>query len=252
MGGSVLAALTVVAGGVVLGSGTAAGEAIIFGSSTGSAGPVPSWLDEALDGLRPCETKYSPPPNQYAIPDRGPCYIDEHTTKATHGNYAVEYMAPNEAEPGAEVTFRARIEALEAAFDVADPEHNVDVTSVTLRAPEGFEFLGATVVGRTPWATSPNPITVDFDSTSVVDPATGDVTVTAPEGGWPIWPGMDAHRFEGGKVDLIFTFRAPERAEGSTHGFTFTGTTVPESRGLVVARNIRVMPDAAGAGSSGS
>ncbi|WP_137875178.1 hypothetical protein [Rhodococcus sp. Q] len=247
VGGAAFTALTVVAGGVVLGSGTAAGDAIIFGSSTGSAGSTPSWLDEALDGLRPCRTKQSPTD----APDPGPCYLDGNQVQATHGDYLATYNAASEVAPGAEVSFGAVIKAKEAAFDVADPEHTVDVTSVTLQPPQGFEFVRVNVTGYTPWSNQ-DGLVVQLDSTVVVDPETGSITVNAPDGGWPMWPGMDANRFDGGSVRVGFTFKAPEQAKDSVHGFTFTGTNVPDSRGLVVSKHIRVSADGEGTGSSGS
>jgi hypothetical protein len=243
--GSVLMAVTVVSGGVALGSGTAAGEAIVFGSSTGSAGPTPSWLDEALDGLRPCRGREYPT----SPPDAGPCYRNSDRTQVSHGECLATYFAPDEAEPGVEVEFGAQIKATESAFDVPDPENDVDVTSVTLHPPKGFEFVGLRLVAGSTPLSSGGFHTVTFDSTVEVDPTTGAITVSAPDGGWPIWPGRDSNRFDGGSVYLGFTFRAPERAEGSSHGFTFTGTNVPDSRGLVVERNIRVQPDTEGAGS---
>lgn len=248
VGGSMLAAVTVVAGGVAFGSGTAAGDVTVFGSSTGSVGSTPWWLDEALDGLRPCEGRPSPA----APPDMGPCYQDRDAV-ATLGNYRATYSAASDVDPGSEVRFYGDIQVEEAAYNVANPEKDVNVTSVVQRPPKGFEFIGVEVRRLTPVKNFNDYRVEALESTVAVDPVTSEVTVTAPEGGWSILPGEAFHGgFESGRLGMVFTFRAPERVEGSVHGFRFTGTTVPKSDGLVVTRTTRVMPDVAGTGSAGS
>ena len=142
--------------------------------------------------------------------------------------------------------------ASEGAFDVPDPEHDVDVTSVTFQPPKGFEFLGVEVKEQWGNQDSPKP-SVTLDSTVVVDPGTGEITVTAPDGGWRIAPGGFRGEFYSSEVYLSFTLRAPDdRMPGSTSGVTFTGTSVPASDGWVATGTTRVWPESDGAGSSGS
>ncbi|MFE3290677.1 hypothetical protein [Rhodococcus sp. NPDC059234] len=239
-GGAVLAALAIVTGGALAGAGGAGA------SSTGSAAGA-SWLpDELLQNLLPPCEDYS---GQF--PDQRPCYRNTFATSGTLGNYFGVYSGVKEAGAGARTTFYATVGANEAAFRVADPEANVDVTSVTHHAPKGFTFVGVKVTGRTPQPITPWPA-VTFDSTAVVDPVTGDVTVTAPEGGWPIRPGWNGGRFATGSVSLALEYTAPDEALDGASGFTFTGTGVPASQGWVATGNTRVLPASWGLGTSGS
>ncbi|MFI6430062.1 hypothetical protein [Rhodococcus oryzae] len=235
-GGAVLAALTIVTGGAVAGAGGAG--AVSTGSAAGQ-------LDEMWQNLlRPCHDTSA------QFPDPGPCYRNGFSDVGMLGNYKGAYSGVKEVDPGANATFAAVVVAQEAAFQVAAPEVNVDVTSVTHHAPKGFEFVRVTVTGETPTPTPPWPV-VDLDSTATVDPATGDVTVTAPDGGWALQPGRNGNMFAGGAVRLVFEYKAPDVALDGTNGFTFTGTGVPASDGWVASGNTRVLP-AGGMGSTGS
>ncbi|TQF74754.1 hypothetical protein FK531_01270 [Rhodococcus spelaei] len=232
-GGSVLAALTIVAGGAVVGMGTA-------GAQTGSADEV--WRNL----VSPC---YDSDP---FFPDQRPCYRNNFSDSGMLGNYKGAYFGAKTVDQGAHATFTAVVVAQEAAFQVAAPEVNVDVTSVTHRAPKGFEFVAVKVTGITP---APQPLggqAVALDSTAVVDPVTGDVTVTAPAGGWALLPGRDGRQFAGGSVSLVFDYKAPDKDLGGDNGFTFTGTGVPASNGWVAQGNTRVVPVSGGIGSTGS
>lgn len=234
-GGAVLAALTIVTGGAVAGAGGAG--AVSTGSAAGQ-------LDEMWQNLlRPCHD-YSP-----QFPDLGPCYRAGFSDNGTLGNYLGAYSGVKEVDPGAKALFTASVVAKEAAFQVPSPEVDVDVTSVTHHAPKGFQFVGVKVTGGTPTPTPPWPI-VDLASTTTVDPVTGDVTVTAPDGGWALQPGRNGG-FAGGYVSLVFEYKAPDVALDGTNGFTFTGTGVPASEDWVASGNTRVMP-AGGMGSTGS
>ncbi|MFD4423393.1 hypothetical protein ACFWO5_00985 [Rhodococcus sp. NPDC058481] len=227
-----LAALTIVAGGALMGAGTAAGQTW--------------WADEIWQNLvRPCND-HSP-----QFPDLGPCYRNGFADSGMLGNYKGAYFGVKEVDPGADATFTAVVVAQEAAFQVAAPEVNVDVTSVTHLPPEGFEFVGVKVTGYTPTETPPGPL-VDLPSTVAVDPVTGKVTVTAPEGGWALQPGRNGGKFEGGSVSLVFEYKAPDKALDGANGFTFTGTGVPASDGWVASGNTRVLPAGGGTGSTGS
>lgn len=232
-GGAVLAALTVVAGGAMTGMGTAAGQ-------TGSADEI--WRNL----VRPCY-----PTDDGFFPDRGPCYRNTYSDTGMLGNYKGVYFGVKTVEPGADVTFDAVVVAQEAAFDVPAPELNVDVTSVTHHPPKGFEFVGVKVTGSTPVPLPPGPY-VNLDSTVAVDPATGDVTVSAPAGGWALQPGRNGEMFAGGAVSLVFTYKAPDKDVDGDTGFTFTGTGVPASKGWVAKGNTRVVAVSGGLGSTGS
>lgn len=231
-GGAVLAALTVVAGGAMVGTGAAAGQ-------TGSA-------DEMWRNLvRPCHD------SDPWFPDRGPCYRNTFSESGMLGNYQGSYSGVKTVDPGADVTFTAAVTAREAAFDVPVPEVNVDVTSVTHHPPRGFEFVGVKATGYSP-APGSEGYGVSLDSTVVVDPVTGDVTVSAPDGGWALEPGWIASTFRSGMVSLVFDYKAPDKDVDGDNGFTFTGTGVPASKGWVAKGNTRVVPVSGGIGSAGS
>ncbi|MGW6375368.1 hypothetical protein ACWFRB_04780 [Rhodococcus sp. NPDC055112] len=232
-GGAVLAVLTVVAGGAVVGMGTAVGQ-------TGSADEI--WRNL----VRPCY-----PTGDAFFPDRGPCYRNTFSDSGMLGNYKGAYFGVKTVEPGVDVSFDAVVVAQEAAFDVPAPEVNVDVASVTHHPPKGFEFVGVKVTGHTPVPILPGP-GVDLASTVVVDPVTGDVTVSAPAGGWALQPGRNGEQFAGGAVSLVFHYKAPDQDVDGDNGFTFTGTGVPASNGWVATGNTRVVPVSGGIGSSGS
>ncbi|EME15655.1 hypothetical protein G419_24264 [Rhodococcus triatomae BKS 15-14] len=247
VGGAVLAALTIGGAGTTIGVATAGAEAVVFGSSTGSVdGGTPWRLDEFLsDHLRGCR-------HESFYVDSGPCYDNGFSTSGTLGDYKGTYDGPDEVEPGAEVEFIASVRADMAAYDVTNPDTDVDVTSVAYQPPEGFEFMGVVVRGRL--AGDPrNP--VELPSTVSVNPDSGRITVSAPAGGWAMNPFMlPLSQWTSTNVTLQFTFRAPEgETPGRTSGFTFTGTSVPTSSGLVAAGTTRVWPEAAeGTGGSGS
>lgn len=240
-GGAVLAALSIVAGGVVAGTGAATGAVMGIGSTDQG----PWWADEILQNLiRPCEPSL---PWEYG--DRG-CYDNGFRDEGMLGNYRGVYYGPQEVAPGATVTFTAVVVAQEAAFDVTASGESVDITSVTQHLPKGFEFVGVKVTGYTPTETPGQ--TVNLESTVAVDPDGGDVTVTAPAGGWALNPGSNGGKFEGGSVSLDFTYKAPEGFVADSTGFTFTGTHVPASDGWVAEATTRVVPSSGVTGSSGS
>lgn len=218
----------------------------IVGGGAGTAVADTWWADEIWQNLlRPC-VDYSP-----QFPDRGPCYRNGFSDSGTLGHYGVRYYGLEEVDPGAETVFTAVVGAQEVAFDVADPEVNVDVASVTHHPPKGFEFIGVRVSGYTPTPAPTFPVG-ELDSTIEVDVATGDVTATAPAGGWALLPGRNGDGFASGAVRVDFIYRAPDYAPGSASGVTFTGTGVPASDGWVATGVTRVMPGFLGTGSTGS
>lgn len=247
LGSAVLAVLAIGGAATAVSTPIAGAEAILFGSSTGSVeGQTPWLLDEALDQLRYCQ-------HQWGYPDRGPCYTNGFWDRGTLGDYSAVYYGPEEAAPGAEVVFTAVVVAEDHAFSVPNSEEDVDVTTVTYLPPKGFEFVGVRVTGHTPSETPSLPPEPDLERSVSVDPGSGEITVTAPNGGWVLQPGRNGDKFEGGSVALRFTLRAPDqRVSGSSSGFEFTGTSVPSSDGWVASGTTRVWPDAEGTGSAGS
>jgi hypothetical protein len=227
-GGAVLAALTIAAGGA------------------GTAGATPWVVDELWQGVAPSCSIISG-----QVADWVPCYRSGFNNSGFLGDYKGNLQGPREAAPGAEVVFYAQVFAQEPAYDVASPEANVDVTSITFHAPKGFDFVDVKVGGyiSVPFGQG---VSRALDGTVAVDPATGDVTVTAPAGGWALIPGQNGGKFEGGNVTARFTYKAPETDVGGTVGMTFTGTSVPASDGWVASDSTRVMPGFLGTGSAGS
>jgi hypothetical protein len=237
VGSAVLATMAIGGAAMTVGVTTAGAAGIIGGLPTGSVGQTPWLVDEAMDQLRPCGPSYP-------YPDRGPCYSNGFWNSGLLGDYEGTYYGPDEVEPGAEAEFTAQVVADIAAYAVPNPETDVDVTSVTYQPPEGFEFVGVIVRGAL--AGDRNNY-VELPSTVGMDPDSGRITVSAPAGGWAMIPYLDGgSRWESTGVILDFTLRAPEgRTPGRTGGFTFTGTSVPASNGVVATGTTRVWPELA-------
>ncbi|MFG1785847.1 hypothetical protein ACGFIU_25725 [Rhodococcus oryzae] len=166
------------------------------------------------------------------------------------------YEGPVEAVVGQEVTFTAEFGA---RYLGPGPIPDVAVATVTHRAPEGFEFTRAEVTSYD-WTPGRYPITV-LDSSAAVDPVTGNVTVTAPAGGWAV-PEIvinnapDPTRYVSGTVFVKLRYTATEPVRDGASGLTFTGTDVPASEGWVTKGITQVAeagsPQPGGFGSSGS
>lgn len=231
-GGSVLAALTIVAGGAVMGAGTAVA--------------LPSWMDEIWQNVAPpCVA------GQDNLGDARPyCYNTWFLKNEIVGDQKFYYQGRKVAAPGAEVQFHVGVRGMQAAYD--DPAADVDVTSFTHHVPKGFELIGVRAVRQTPTDRGAPVDEKLEDFTTVVDPVSGDVTVMAPSGGWAIPPGYDHGRFESSSVSVTFTYRAPDEAFQGTTGMTATGTEVPTVRGWIMTEDIRSDTDNGGAGSTGS
>ncbi|MGW6375370.1 hypothetical protein ACWFRB_04790 [Rhodococcus sp. NPDC055112] len=221
-----LAALAVVVSGATMSAGVAGGAApdegfsgslaaAWFGSTGGCAG-----LTEAL-----CDGFF--------------------TESATAGDISLGYKGPATAEVDSEVTFKS-------VFTARDAMPGKAVTSVTHHAPRGFEFVGAEVSSRHQgvWPPTEPDLTTELDSTVVVDPATGNGTVTAPAGGWVI--PTRATDTVSGYVIVELRYKVIKSYLDGTSGITFTGTDVPASEGWLATGATRVTPGIGWFGSSGN
>lgn len=221
-GGAVLAALAIVAGGAVTGAGGAGA------ASTGSAGPG----GPAAECGRQCD--------------------DAFHGYAARGDIGVYYEGPVEAVVGREVTFKAEFETRGDGWTGLP---DVDVATVTHHAPEGFTFAGAAVTSYD-WTPGRYPVTV-LDSAVAVDPATGDVTVAAPAGGWAIpvvagQPRPQGIYYRSGTVTVKLRYTATRPVRDGASGLTFTGTGVPASEGWVTTGTTQVTEAPKGLGGFGS
>ncbi|SDC49616.1 hypothetical protein SAMN05444580_10140 [Rhodococcus tukisamuensis] len=221
-GASILAAVAVAAGGLAVGAGTA--------NATGSSGPGSS--------APPC----APEGAQLACDD-GQFYEVE---KA--GNIRLAYHGPDEAVLGQEIAFTSEFEAGDSDYQDVQPE--VAIASVTHHAPRGFEFTGATVTAAKYELYPATSVFTPLEATVVVDPVTGDVTVTAPAGGWAAPKTETNNGILTGTVVVKLAYKATELVSDGTSGVTFTGTDVPASEGWMAAGTTKVVPvDLGGFGS---
>lgn len=211
-GGSVLAALAVVAGGALAGAGSAGSVAL------GSSAP-------------PCSPEDSMPG----------CYHSNFEDVKKVGDIRLGYSGPKEAVLGSEVAFEPTLYAGDYGYHPSVPD--VAIKSVTHHAPKGFEFTGATVYAYTPAGWPVGSTVTYLDKTVVVDPVTGDVTVTAPAGGWAVPVGdFGTSGFNSGWVNVVLTYKVTELVSDGTSGATFTGTGVPASEGWVATGTTKVTP----------
>ncbi|SEM16052.1 hypothetical protein [Rhodococcus maanshanensis] len=156
------------------------------------------------------------------------------------GNILLGYQGPAKAEVGSEVTYYP-------SFTARDGIPGLAVMSVTHHAPRGFEFVGAEVTSRPRFAAD-----AKLDSTAVVDPVTGDVTVTAPAGGWAIPTSATDAGSLSGSLFVGLRYKVVESYLAGTTGVTFTGTDVPASEGWLATGATRVTSGIGGLGSSGN
>ncbi|TQF74756.1 hypothetical protein FK531_01280 [Rhodococcus spelaei] len=203
-GGSMLAAPTIAAGGAVTGVGTAGAA----GSGSADGGSV------ALgSSAHPCTGEDTMPG----------CDDGQFKEVATVGHIQLEYIGSSKPVVlGQETGFLTRFDGRDAV-----------ITSVTHHPPRGFEFTSAK-----DWSWSypaGDGVVTYLDSTAVVDPVTGDVTVTAPAGGWTAAPGRYS-----GSVFVSLGYRATAFGQDGASGLRFTGTDVPASEGWMVTGTTKV------------
>lgn len=221
-GGAVLATLAILSGGAVMGAAGAGAASTGSAETGGPAAPCGRQCDDAF-----------------------------HDNKS-RGDIGVYYEGPVEAVVGQEVTFKAEFTARGDGWTGLP---DVDVATVTHHAPEGFKFTGVEVTSYD-WTPGRYPVTV-LDSAVAVDPATGDVTVAAPAGGWVIpvvatQPSPGKTYYASGIVTVKLRYTATQSVRDGASGLTFTGTGAPASEGWLVNGAIDVTQDAGGFGSSAS
>lgn len=212
-----LAALAIVAGGATVGVGGAGAV------STGST------------GVRPCD-RYSP----------GDIACDRDTFWAAEqrvGDFRMSFSGTDELVVGQNAWLSATFRVGDAGPQASLPD--AAVASVTFHAPKGFEFVGVSLYSYTPNFYPEAPIYTSPDSTAVVDHVTGDVTVTAPAGGWAVATRENGAGFiVSGQVTVRASYKATELVADGTSGVTFTGTGtgVPASEGWMATGTTRVIP----------
>ncbi|SEL65747.1 hypothetical protein SAMN05444583_11295 [Rhodococcus maanshanensis] len=127
------------------------------------------------------------------------------------GDTELTYSGTDRAAPGDETSFRVSF------IGSRDVLHPMVVTSLTHQVPSGFEFTGATV------KTGGNR---ELDPGVVVDPATGNVTVMAPDGGWTI----PKDNTSSGYLVFELDYTVTDVDGDSTSRIAFTGTDSASAR----------------------
>lgn len=147
------------------------------------------------------------------------------------------YKGPLQAVVGEPVLFE--VETISSAL-----------TSVTHRAPDGFEFVGATVIAHD-WTPGRYPYTV-LPSTTTVDPESGDVTVTAGEEGWPV-PLMqlpEPYSTRKGFVYIQMRYLPTAPIRNGESAMSFTASGVPATDGWMAEGRTTVTAPSTGSGSA--
>ncbi|MFC7448283.1 hypothetical protein [Rhodococcus daqingensis] len=209
------------------------GSAGAQSSDVDTAAAAPWWVDEIQSNTWPICSGWEQHPN-----DPDPCYRNVDHQSASLGDYRISFHTPKEMWPGNQFAFQGSIWADDAAFVGAGPD-GVGVTDITFRPPKGFDFVGVTVHGWLPGET----VAVELNKAVDIDEITGDVTVTAPAGGWKLRP-YDTEVGAADSTDRVyfdFMYRAPDRALGSTSGITFTGIGAPAAEGSLVTAETHVL-----------
>lgn len=211
--GAALAVLAMAAGGVAVGGGGAGAQSVLLDDVTGSIssgqGPCEPFNDsDGGNGLEP-----------------GWCDDLRWQNVTTVGDFRVWLTGRDRVQLGENAVVRTSFAVSKAGVELAD---------ATIRAPRGFEFKSGTV--------KLNGIAVE--ATFTVDPATGDVTVAAPDGGWTVpvremYPGGPLH----GGANMELTYRAAglPLTLGET-ALRFSGSGVPDS-GWVLKGATKLGPD---------
>ncbi|MGW0040824.1 hypothetical protein [Rhodococcus sp. NPDC003348] len=227
-GGAVLAALAIVAGGALAGVGSAGAQS----SEEGFQGSVGDLLfDFTVIGFPPC-----PPISQ----DNMPCDDGRFSSRAVVGDIGVGFKGTRELD-------RGDTAQMETTFWVEPPifdqQPNLQIASTTVRTPRGFVFTGGEVKAG---------LAQMLDATFAVDPATGDVTATAPAGGWaiPSYQNSDG-RFRTGSVTVVLNYEATEYVSQGEAAVRFSGTGTPESDWVLTGKT-QVVPELVSTINSGS
>ncbi|MFE3290240.1 hypothetical protein [Rhodococcus sp. NPDC059234] len=217
--GAMLAALTIATGGLVLGAGTAAAEA-------------------SSDYLAPTCTADHTAWNQIYGIDLltgslgGDCKGAWFESQVPVGNAELYYRGTDRAEVGQVINFNVRIQLVDPSLS------DVVVTSITHHAPTGYEFLsvyGGTNSFEPPTSELLRPVVA-------VDPVAGDVTLTAPDGGWPIRKSTG----KSGYIQLSLTYKVISVDGDSTSGIKFTGTDAPASGDWMATGDTRGLQNSVG------
>ncbi|TJZ79969.1 hypothetical protein FCG67_03480 [Rhodococcus oryzae] len=221
-GGSLLGALTIVAGGALAGVGAAG--AVDTGSFTSELGACQPFTDV----------------------DLGPSACDDlrYQDRAVVGDFDVELTGRDRVSHGENAVVRANF-SINKPGDLVDPQSGLELTSATIRTPRGFVFTSGDA-SLSSWSSD-----AVLDATFTVDPETGDVTVTAPTGGWVIPTRESSWGVAAGSVRMNLNYTATESVDSGESALRFSGAGVPES-GWVATGTTQVAPDLGGFGSSGS
>ncbi|MET4610685.1 hypothetical protein ABIC28_001663 [Rhodococcus sp. PvR044] len=156
----------------------------------------------------------------------GEAFIDQ----GARGNILLAYQGPAKAKVGSEVLYFPGLEA-------RDGTPGLTVTSFTHHVPRGLEFVGAEVISYSPILPG-----AELDSTAMVDPVTGDVTVTAPAGGWVIPTAVTDTGSRTGFLRVNLRYKVVKSYLDGNTGVTFTGTGAPASEGWVATGFTTVTP----------
>ncbi|MFC4604204.1 hypothetical protein [Rhodococcus kronopolitis] len=212
-GASILAAVTIVVGGLTIGTGAAGAEG---SSGSGSGDLLPDKIGQQM--LRECD----PMDAIFLIPLLIPCWDSTASASAEVGDFTIASESPKSVAPQESARFRIHVfRNSESGGDAA-----LAVTSVTHQPPKGFKFSQAAIFDYNPDAPRPS-------WTATSDPTTGAVTLTAPPEGWSM----------GDKsIEFDFFYEAGDAQHGADgdHGAKFTGTGVPPADDWQLTGHTRV------------
>ena len=205
-GGSVLAALTIVAGGAVMGAGTAAGQT--FGEwqhrQRHWQGVQPGLLP------RPCSVESFQ--SQRAGRQFRSGRFGSRSCPTVYKPRALGVVIPS---PRRAVHPRCRTTSPPPPDVVIDVAHSTTRRRPVSNSRETYAYAYS------------HRIQQRLDSTSTVDPVTGDVTVTAPDGGWALRRGGTGQNVQGPRSASSSTTRGPS---GLSTGPTESPSPAPTSR----------------------
>ncbi|MFD1812243.1 hypothetical protein [Rhodococcus gannanensis] len=192
--GALLAAAVVAAGGAIVGVGTAAAQDGGFGSSAVAEALTSPLTPESIVGFDD-----TPPPN--------------FSVTQNMENITVRHIGSGVPERGELNSIRTTF------FRTGSPSRNI--TTIVEHPPAGFVFEGVSVwlttYGPDTWVTN-SPYLKLYESTELapesvtVDPASGAVTIVAPDGGWEI-PDYDPNtQTRTSQLGVYASYRIPNTA----------------------------------------